>query len=59
MFDQQVVLVDFLPLVKLKKGVLNYITKRRRNRLSPSDQLYHVHEEIRSCVTQALSKSNR
>jgi hypothetical protein len=27
-------LLDFLPLVKLKRGVFNYITKRRRNGLS-------------------------
>jgi hypothetical protein len=59
MFDQHVVLLDLLPLVKLKKGVLNYITKRRRNGLSLGDQSYHVREEIKSCVIQAFSKSNR
>jgi hypothetical protein len=52
MLDQRVVLLDFLPLVKLKRGVLNYITKHRRNGLSPCDQLYHVREEIGSCVIQ-------
>jgi hypothetical protein len=46
------VLLDFLPLVKLRKSVLNYITKRRKNGLSPGDHLYHVHEETGSFVTQ-------
>jgi len=59
MFDQCVVLLDFLPLVNLKRGVLNYITKRRKNGLSLGDQSYHVREETRSCVTQAFSKSSR
>jgi hypothetical protein len=45
MLDQRVVLLDFLPLVKLKKGVFNYITKRRRNGLSPSGRSYHVCDE--------------
>jgi len=52
-------LLDFLPLVKLKRGVLNYITKCKRNELNPSDQSYHVREETKFCVTQAFSKSNR
>jgi hypothetical protein len=52
MFDQRVVLLNFFLLVKLRRGVLNYITKCRRNGLSPSDQSYHVHEETESCVTQ-------
>ncbi len=52
-------LLDFPPLVKLRKGVLNYITKRRRKGLSQGDQLYHVYEETRFCVIQALSKSSR
>jgi len=59
MLDQRVVLPDFLPLVKLRRGVFNYITKRRRNELSPSDQSYHVCEKSGSCVTQAFSKSSR
>jgi hypothetical protein len=59
MFDQRVMLLDFFSMVKLRKGVLNYITKHRRNRLNPSDQLYHVREETISCVTQAFSKSSR
>jgi len=59
MLNQRVMLLDFLPLVKLRKGVLNYITKRRRNGLSPCDQSYHVREETRSCVIQAFSKSSR
>jgi hypothetical protein len=59
MLDQCVVLMDFLPLVKLIRGVFNYITKRRKNGLSLSDQSYHVHEEIKSYVTQAFSKSSR
>jgi len=59
MFDQPVVLLDFLPLVKLRRGVLNYTTKRRKNGLSPGDQLYHVREETESCVTQAFSKFSR
>jgi hypothetical protein len=59
MLDQRVMLLDFFPLVKLKKGVFNYITKRMRNGLSPGDQSYNVHEEIGFCVTQAFSKSNR
>jgi hypothetical protein len=58
MLDQRVVLLDFIPLVKLRRGVFNYITKRRRNGLSLGDQLYHVREEIGSCVTQAFSKSS-
>jgi hypothetical protein len=58
MFNQCVVLLDFLPLVKLIRGVLNYITKCRRNGLSLGDQLYHVHEETESCVIQAFSKSS-
>jgi hypothetical protein len=58
MFDQRVMLLDFLPLVKLRRGVLNYITKHRRNGLSLGDQLYHVHEKTGSCVIQAFSKSN-
>jgi hypothetical protein len=58
MFDQRVVILDFLPLVKLKRGVFNYITKRRKNGLSPGDQSYHVREEIGSCVIQAFSKSS-
>ncbi len=56
MLDQHVMFMDFLPLVKLSKGVFNYITKYRRNGLNPCDQLYHVHEEIGSYVTQAFSK---
>jgi len=59
MLDQRVVLLDFLPLVKLKKVVLNYIIEHKRNGLNPSDQLYHVRDEFRSCVTQTFSKSNR
>jgi hypothetical protein len=51
MLDQRVVLLDFLLLVKLKKGVLNYIIKRKRNGLNLSDQLYLVREETGSCVT--------
>jgi len=58
MFDQRVVLLNNLPLVKLRKGVLNYITKRRKNGLSLGDQSYHVQKETGSCVTQAFSKSN-
>jgi len=58
MLDQPVVLMDFLPLVKLKKGVFNYITKRRKNGLSTSDQSYHVREATGSFVTQVFSKSN-
>jgi hypothetical protein len=50
MFDQHVVFLDVLPLVKLKRGVFNYITKCRRNGLSLGDQLYHVREETKSCV---------
>jgi len=52
-------LLEFLLLVKLRKGVLNYITKRKKNRLNASDQLYHVCEETASCVIQAFSKSSR
>jgi hypothetical protein len=37
--------MDFFPLVKLRRGVLNYITKHRRNGLSLGDQLYDVREE--------------
>ncbi len=59
MFVQHVMFLDFLPLVKLKRGVLNYITKHKINALNPGDQLYHVHEETESYVTQAFSKSNR
>ncbi len=59
MFDQRVVFLDFLPIVKLRKGVLNYITKSRRNVLSPGDQSYHVHEETKFYVIQAFSKSSR
>ncbi len=59
MLDQRVVLLDFLPLVKLKRGVLNYITKHRKNGLSLGDHSYHVHEEIRSCVIQTFSTSGR
>jgi hypothetical protein len=59
MLDQRVVLMDFLVLVKLRRGVFNYITKRRKNGLSPGDQSYHVREEIGSYVTQAFSESNR
>jgi hypothetical protein len=59
MFNQHVMFLDFLPLVKLRKGVLKYITKHRRNGLSLGDQSYHVREETGSCVTQAFSKSNR
>jgi len=59
MFDQRVVFLDFFPLVKLRKGFFNYITKRRRNGLSLGDQSYHVREETRSCVIQAFSKSSR
>jgi hypothetical protein len=58
MFDQRVLFLDFLPLVKLRKGVINYITKRRRNGLNQSDQSYHVREKTESCVTQAFSKSS-
>jgi hypothetical protein len=57
MLDQSVVLLDFTPLVKLRKGVLNYITKRMINGLSLGDQLYHVREETRFCVIQVFSKS--
>jgi len=46
MLDQRVVLLDFLPLVKLRNG------------LSLGDQSYHVCEETENCVTQAFSKSN-
>jgi len=59
MLNERVVLLNFLPLVKLRRGVLNYITKRRKNGLSPSDQLYHVREETGFYVTQAFSKSSR
>jgi hypothetical protein len=59
MLNQSVVLLDFLPLVKLRRVVLNYIIKRKRNGLSLSDQLYHVREESGSCVTQAFSKFSR
>jgi len=58
MLDQRVVILDSLPLVKLKRGVFNYITKHRRNGLSLGDQLYHVREETGFCVTQAFSKSS-
>jgi len=58
MFVQHVVQLDFLPLVKLRRGVLNYITKCRKNGLSLGDQLYHVREEIGSCVIEAFSKSS-
>jgi hypothetical protein len=51
MFDQRVMLLDFLLLVNLRKGVLNYITKCMKNVLSLGDQSYHVREEIGSCVT--------
>jgi hypothetical protein len=34
MFDYRVVFLNFLPLVKLRRGVLNYITKRKKNGLS-------------------------
>jgi len=51
-------LLDFFPLVKLRRGVLNYITKRRKNGLNLGDQLYHVHEKTRSRVIQAFSKSS-
>ncbi len=54
MVDQRVVLLDFLLLVKLRRGVLNYITKCRRNGLSLGDQSYHVCEETGSCVIQAF-----
>jgi hypothetical protein len=37
MLDQLVMLLDFFPIVKLKRGVLNYITKQRKNGLSPND----------------------
>jgi hypothetical protein len=37
MLDERVVLLDFLVLVKLRRDVLNYITKCRRHGLSPSD----------------------
>jgi len=50
MFDQHVVFLDFLPLVKLRKGVLNYITKCRINGLNLGDQSYHVCEKTGSCV---------
>jgi hypothetical protein len=50
---------DTLPLVKLRRGVPNYITKCRKNGLSPGDKSYHVCEDFRSCVTQAFSKSSR
>ncbi len=59
MFDQHVVFLDFLLLIKLRRGVLNYITKRKKNGLSPSDQSYHVHEETGSYVIQTFSKSSR
>jgi hypothetical protein len=58
MLDQCVVLLDFFPLIKLRRGVLNYITKSRRNGLSLGDQLYHVREETGSCVIQGFSKSS-
>jgi hypothetical protein len=54
MLDQHVVLLDFLPLIKLRKGVLNYITKHKKNGLSQGDQLYHVREKTGSYVTQAF-----
>jgi hypothetical protein len=59
MFDQRVMFLDFLPMVNLRRGVFNYITKRRKNGLSLGDQSYHVHEETGSCVTQASSKFKR
>jgi hypothetical protein len=31
MLDWRVVLLNFIPLIKLRMGVFNYITKRRRN----------------------------
>jgi hypothetical protein len=40
MLDQRVMLLDFLPLVKLKRGVFNYITKHRINGLNLGDQSY-------------------
>jgi hypothetical protein len=58
MLDQHVVLLDFLPLVKLKNGVFNYITKNRKIGLNPGDQSYHVHEETGCCVIQAFLKSS-
>jgi hypothetical protein len=58
MFDQRVVLLDFLPLVKLRRGVFNYITKHRKNGLSLGDQSYHVCEKTGSYVTQTFSKSS-
>jgi hypothetical protein len=58
MLDQRVVLLDFLPLVKLKRSVFNYITTRKKNGLSLGDQSYHVHEKIESYVIQAFSKSS-
>ncbi len=54
MLDQRVVFLDFLPLVKLRRSVFNYMTKLRKNGLSPGDQLYHVREETESYVTQPL-----
>jgi len=58
MLDQCVVLLDFLHLIKQRKGVFNYITKRKRNGLSLGEQSYHVREEIESYVIQAFSKSS-
>ncbi len=58
MFDQRVVLLNFFLLVKLKMGVINYITKCNRNGLNLGDLSYHVHEETGSYVTQAFSKSS-
>jgi len=43
------------PSNQTEKGVLNYITKRRRNGLNLGDQSYHVREEIGSCVTKAVA----
>jgi hypothetical protein len=59
MLDECVMLLDFLPLVKLRRGVLNYITKCKRTGLSLGDQLYHVYEDTESCVIEAFLKSNR
>jgi hypothetical protein len=44
MFDQRVMLLDFLLLVKLRRGVFNYITKPRKNGLTLGDQSYHVRD---------------
>ena len=50
MLDQAEVLLQFLPLVMLRRCIINDITNIRGQILSPCDYLHHILEETGSSI---------